>query len=122
MATAARDAVVDAGVAVVGPVDAVVDDAPAGGHGAAWKGATTVAHVHRAANRRRDSRTGSAHVERFASAAQHDEDNFGCGSRGAIGAPPSPRPGSTTAAAAIRDRALLRGTCATARTSSTVVL
>ena len=77
MATAARDAVVDAGGAVAGPVDTVVDDAPAGGHGAAWKGASTVAHVHRAANRRRDSTTGSAHVERFASAAQHDGDDFG---------------------------------------------
>ncbi len=43
------------------------------------------------------------------------------GSRGGVGAPPSPRPGSTSAAAATRDRASPRDTRPTARTKSTVV-
>jgi hypothetical protein len=76
VATAQRNTIVDAGGAVVGPVDNVVDVAPASGHGTAREGAAIITQDHCAANRRGDGAAGAPDVQWFAARAEHERDEF----------------------------------------------
>ena len=77
VAAAQRNTIVAAGEAVVGPVNNVVDVAPASGHETAREGAATITQDHCAANRRGDGAAGAPDVQWFAAGAEHDGNEFG---------------------------------------------